>query len=602
MLAGRHCPRLAGPARSHWRRARRAAAATRAAAAGAGSGDAAPAPAAAPAAAAPPPESDAQGAGPIFYSAYPLDRAAHLRHDEARLQQLLAQPAARLLPVCGGRVLVTPAAGRDGGNGGNGGGGEGGGAAQRLAWVVPAADALAHLDPSVPPLLLGLDAAGAPHFGGHASLAGADALAAAAAPGARWAAARGVGPELDAGEAALAATAAGLTQWHLSSLYAGATGEATEGAEGGFARRVPSTGRSVYPRIDPAIITLVTAGDWALLGRKAEWPAGRYSTLAGFLEVGETLEQALVREVLEESAVRVAPETVRYVASQPWPFPRSLMVGFAAEAEAAARGGGGRRGLELLGGPGRGAAMDVGLRPWEVEGALLPRGDLEEPVPQPGEMEDVRWFHRDWIRAAMEAAAAGSSTDGSDGGGGDGSSGGGGGAPDAGPGARCGDFGGFQIPGPYSLAHRLITGWLDGGGGGGNGGCGDGEAWAGDAVPQVSIGAGTFKYVLLRVRDADGGAADGAPPRSKLLVWGHPHADYHNHIHQRAKGFASRLGLACDVLGGGRIEHRPDQREICVYGYSAAFGPAPHEVAAALLKRWFPLYGAGGVTISYDGY
>ena len=107
--------------------------------------------------------------------------------------------------------------------------------------------------------------------------------------------------------------------------------------------------------------------------------------------------------------------------------------------------------------------------------------------------------------------------------------------------------------------------------------------------------------MLLRVREA-APPPDGARPRGKLLVWGHPNGEYHNHIYTRAKGFAARLGLACDVLGGGRIEHRPEQRAISVYGYSAAFGPAPHEVAAVLLRRWFPLYGAAGVSVSYEGY
>jgi hypothetical protein len=103
-----------------------------------------------------------------------------------------------------------------------------------------------------------------------------------------------------------------------------------------------------------------------------------------------------------------------------------------------------------------------------------------------------------------------------------------------------------------------------------------------------------FKYVLMRLH-GDGG-------RGKLLVWGHPAAEYHNHVYQRARAAAARLGLRCDVLGGGRVEHDPAARRIRVYGYSAAFGPAPHEVAAALLRRWYPTYGAGGVTTSYDGY
>jgi ADP-ribose pyrophosphatase YjhB (NUDIX family) len=128
-----------------------------------------------------------------------------------------------------------------------------------------------------------------------------------------------------------------------------------------------NTPRTDYPRIDPAIITLVTAGEWALLGRKPGWAAGRFSTLAGFLEVGETLEQALAREVFEESAVHVDERSIRYVGSQPWPFPRSLMVGFRAECRVADGGGsdggdGASSGYDLLKGPARAAALGVGIR------------------------------------------------------------------------------------------------------------------------------------------------------------------------------------------------------------------------------------------------
>ena len=85
------------------------------------------------------------------------------------------------------------------------------------------------------------------------------------------------------------------------------------------------------PRVDPSIIVLVARGDECLLGRQASWPAGRYSTLAGFVELGETFEEAVVREVREEAGVTCDRSTLRFVASQPWLFPRSLMVGFVVE-------------------------------------------------------------------------------------------------------------------------------------------------------------------------------------------------------------------------------------------------------------------------------
>ena len=92
----------------------------------------------------------------------------------------------------------------------------------------------------------------------------------------------------------------------------------------------PICAHEFFPRIDPAIIVLVTDGERALLGRQASWPPGRYSTIAGFVEPGESLEDAVVREVMEETAVEVT--SVRYDSSQPWPFPSSLMLGFHATA------------------------------------------------------------------------------------------------------------------------------------------------------------------------------------------------------------------------------------------------------------------------------
>ena len=117
----------------------------------------------------------------------------------------------------------------------------------------------------------------------------------------------------------------------------------------------PSCAQEYFPRIDPAIIVLVSDGERALLGRQASWPARRYSTIAGFLEPGESLEDAVVREVAEETGVEVSQ--VRYHSSQPWPFPSSVMVGFQARAE-----------------PG-------------------------SPVRLGGELEDARWLTREQVRS-----------------------------------------------------------------------------------------------------------------------------------------------------------------------------------------------------------
>jgi NAD+ diphosphatase len=127
---------------------------------------------------------------------------------------------------------------------------------------------------------------------------------------------------------------------------------------GGLVRECPRCGTHHFPRTDPVVIMLVTGEDRVLLGRQASWPPGRYSTLAGFVEPGESLEEAVRREVYEEARVSVGAP--RYVSSQPWPFPSSLMLGFT---------------VEWTGG---------------------------EPMRQEDEIEDVRWFSR----AEVEAAAS----------------------------------------------------------------------------------------------------------------------------------------------------------------------------------------------------
>lgn len=126
-----------------------------------------------------------------------------------------------------------------------------------------------------------------------------------------------------------------LTAWHRLEPHCSACGARTRVSAGGHVRRCGGCGRTQFPRQDPAVIVAVTdPDDRLLLGRQASWDAGRMSVLAGFVDPGESLEQAVHREVFEESGVVL--EEVRYFASQPWPFPRSLMVGFVARARSAA--------------------------------------------------------------------------------------------------------------------------------------------------------------------------------------------------------------------------------------------------------------------------
>lgn len=145
---------------------------------------------------------------------------------------------------------------------------------------------------------------------------------------------RPVATLLSGTDAALVAHARGVMHWHATHRYCGGCGHELDGARGGHARRCMNDAcamTEIFPRIDPAVIVLVTHEDRCLLGRQHSWPAGRYSCLAGFAEAGETLEETVRREVFEESGVRIGD--VVYHSSQPWPFPQSLMIGFEARAQ-----------------------------------------------------------------------------------------------------------------------------------------------------------------------------------------------------------------------------------------------------------------------------
>jgi NAD+ diphosphatase len=133
---------------------------------------------------------------------------------------------------------------------------------------------------------------------------------------------------LSHGDGGLAAYTAALLNWHRRHAFCGVCGHLSDVVEGGLTRKCPNCGAEHHPRTDPVVIMLVTDGDRLLLGRQASWPSGRYSALAGFVEPGESLEEAVSREVREEAGVLIGRP--RYVASQPWPFPVSLMLGFSA--------------------------------------------------------------------------------------------------------------------------------------------------------------------------------------------------------------------------------------------------------------------------------
>jgi NAD+ diphosphatase len=147
-----------------------------------------------------------------------------------------------------------------------------------------------------------------------------------------WTGLREVGADLDDLDAGLLVQAIGILAWHERNPFSPLSGGATTVEKAGWVRRDEATGVELFPRTDPAVIMLVhDGGDRCVLGRQAVWPPGRFSILAGFVEPGESAEAAVAREVAEEVGLRVTD--IRYVGSQPWPFPQSLMLGFVARAE-----------------------------------------------------------------------------------------------------------------------------------------------------------------------------------------------------------------------------------------------------------------------------
>ncbi|MET0740118.1 MAG: NAD(+) diphosphatase [Candidatus Nanopelagicales bacterium] len=235
-----------------------------------------------------------------------VDRAALRRLDDAWLDAAWADPASRVVLVHDGRVLARTDNGRV------------------ELHLLPPAD----VPTGGERLLLGVRDDGIAVFAWHTR----EALA-GDGDGVKPMTLRELGLHVDDLAAGLAVHAIGLANWHAAHTHCSRCGTPTEVSAAGHLRRCPRDGSEHFPRTDPAVIMLVTdpAGDRALLGRHVDWPPTSYSTLAGFVEPGESLERAVAREVFEESAVQVDLDSVTYLGSQPWPFPSSLMLGFFAQ-------------------------------------------------------------------------------------------------------------------------------------------------------------------------------------------------------------------------------------------------------------------------------
>lgn len=264
-----------------------------------------------------PSEGSVRQAEDVTFGGSGLDRAAALRGDGARIATLLAEGT--VLPLWRGKPLVDGAA---------------------LVWLAADSPVLQGAGPAV---FLGLDD-GQPRFTQDISHWSPDEPIAEASgfldPNLQTHPAlpahhafqdlRNVMALLSPRDAELAATAKAVLHWHHSHGFCAACGQKSDMVQAGWQRSCPACGAQHFPRTDPVVIMLVTRGNRLLIGRNAVWPEGMYSLLAGFVEPGETLEAAVRREVVEETGVRIG--AVRYLASQPWAFPASLMFGCIAEA------------------------------------------------------------------------------------------------------------------------------------------------------------------------------------------------------------------------------------------------------------------------------
>jgi NAD+ diphosphatase len=292
----------------------------------------------------------------VTFAGADLDRATHLRADPSGLAALWARGDARCLAVWRNRPLLDTAQ------------------STRLAWLPTDSAALA--DGGEPPLFLGLSA-GAPRFA--RAIPDWQAPAASDAPPPFVDTSRQAHPklpetlafgdlrasmgELPAADAGNAAMARGLLAWHETHGFCARCGQPSRIDQGGWRRICPACNAQHFPRTDPVVIMLVIHGSSVLLGRSPHWPEGMYSLLAGFMEPGESIEAAVRREVFEEAGIRIG--AVEYLASQPWPFPSSLMIGC------------------------RGTALSA------------------EIACDPAELEDARWLSREDTLAALHGRIPG---------------------------------------------------------------------------------------------------------------------------------------------------------------------------------------------------
>ena len=274
------------------------------------------------------------------FAGNPLDRGERERRDERWIEEQKAHPASRFLPISDLNILISDSA------------------SPELRWLSFEEKTQLGLDAKV--FFLG-SYSGRSHF--VIDVSGEDAAVSKLCGDGqlKFEDARTAGENLSALEAGLVAQARSQVAWHSRHGFCSVCGEKTHAERGGGVRRCPACGSEHFPRTDPVVIVVVHDGEGCLLGQsrnRAAFRGNRYSALAGFMDQGESVEEAVAREVMEESGIGI--KNVRYHSSQPWPFPSSLMIGCHAEA----------------------ATTEIAM-------------DDEE-------MSDVRWFSREEVLLALE--------------------------------------------------------------------------------------------------------------------------------------------------------------------------------------------------------
>ena len=273
------------------------------------------------------------------FAGNPLDRVSERRRDKEWIGGLLADPESRILPLYDLKPAIHDMAN------------------PALEWQ-PLGPWQERIADGAMCIFLGVDDDGRAHFALDAT--GSDSASNASVENVDV---RALAPLVPSGDAAILAEARSLIDWHARHGYCAQCGTPTNVSSAGWTRRCPNCRASHYPRSDPVSIMLVVRGERALLGRNKRRPGQRFSCLAGFMEPGETPEEAVRREVKEESGIKVG--RVKYLAAQPWPFPSTLMMGFLAE------------------------------------------GISEDITIDPEELAEARWFERDEIREMVARAASG---------------------------------------------------------------------------------------------------------------------------------------------------------------------------------------------------